>query len=174
MATYQANWTDQEMNDFINTNVKPEEMQDEAKEFKDIVELEHVVLDDPYLARANFWGKATAMENQIKYLGGNYLAGLEGRLNKLKNPSGILAESDLNLSMFANEDMPHINEDRTKEDQIMELEAQIQKVVDKMKRAAVSFIINVREHDDVSKIVDAFTFQAIKARAAEKRAAFAK
>jgi len=67
-----------------------------------VFEVMQVILDDAYLCRAFAWGVATAMENQLTYLGGNLLPNSENRLNILAG-RGVLSESDLSTFKFANE-----------------------------------------------------------------------
>lgn len=139
--------------------------------FKDTlrwVELGESILDDAYLARALYWGVASAMENQLTYLGNNYRANLGRQLLSLQS-NGILKEDDMSIFKFANESLPHINDDRSKEDQIADKEAQIKQVDEKMYTAAVLFVHAVRRHDAISHDLNQLTYSAIKARADERR-----
>jgi len=138
--------------------------------FKDTtrwVELGESVVDDAYLARALFWGVASAMENQLVYLGNNFRVNLTNQLQRLIG-NGILSEDDVSVFKFANELRPHINEDRSKDDLIADKEAQIAQVDAKMYVAAVLFVHAVRKHDEISLELNQLTYSAIKARASQR------
>ena len=139
-------------------------------QIKKSMELIANVFDDAYLARAYYWGVASAMENQLTYLGGNMLPNLERKLNTL-NETGYLGESDLSEYRFANEDRPHVNEDTTLDDQVNSAKNRIDILQEKMVTAAVVFVEAIRAHDDISKDLGQLTYSAIKARASDKRAA---
>ena len=161
-------WDTREVNSFVN-DINSSDYEDEAKEFNKIAELVQLVFEDAWLARAYFWGTATAMENQIAYLGDNMLSNMERRLNQLVNPTGILAEDDLRTSRFSNESLPHINEDQTVEDRAEELRLRIDQIIRKMNVAGVQFCIAVQNHDDISKTLEQMTFAQIKAKASLRR-----
>ena len=140
-----------------------------VKAVKDIINMHEILYDDGYLARAQHWGSATSMENQLSYLGGRLLPSMESKLNNLKNPRGILAEDDLRVSFTANESQPHINEDVLVEDQIAELEARIDQVHEKMRVAGIAFALYVKAHDEQSALLNLLSYSGIKAQAAAKR-----
>jgi hypothetical protein len=135
---------------------------------KRLFELSQVILEDAYLCRAHAWGVATAMENQLTYLGGNLLPNFENKLNILAGRS-VLSESPLDVFKFANEEKPHINDDKSKEDQILEQEARIDQVKSKMYAAAIMFVYAVRTHDEISETLGQLNYAAIKSRATSKR-----
>ena len=127
-----------------------------------------ILCDDAYLARALFWGVASAMENQLSYLGGNFLPNLERSLNRL-SPNGILSEDSLDLNKFSNESHAHINDDESIDDQKAEIEARIDQVRAKMDTAAIMYVEAVRNHDEISHLLGQMTYSGIKAAAAAKR-----
>jgi len=137
-------------------------------EWKQIFQATSVLLEDAYLARAYFWGVASSMENQIAYLGGNYIPNLERRVNNLEG-NGVLSEGDLRVDWVSNEDQAHVNEDVAVDDQIADLKVRINQGQEKMVTAAIGYVLAVQEHDDISKTMDQLTFSGIKARAADKR-----
>lgn len=127
------------------------------------------VYDDAYICRALFWGLAAAQENQIAYLGSTLLPSFERRLTTLAG-RGILSESDIDVYKFTNEDKAHVSDDRTVEDQELELEQRIDQIRNKMTMAAVGFVEAMRNHDDLSKDLNLLSYSGIKAKAAERRA----
>jgi len=166
-----TSWTERDVAQFIDS-IDPVDFKDEAKEFNDIARLVQLAMDDAWLARAYFWGTATAMENQILYLGGNLRTNMERRLNQLENPSGVLAGDDLRTNKFSNESQPHVNEDVPVAERIADLKMRIDQITRKMAVASVHFCIAVENHDDLSKTLEQMTYSQIKARARERRAAF--
>ena len=78
------------------------------QEFDTLFVAQQGILDDAYLNRSVFWGIATALENQITYLGGNLLPNIERRINILEG-GGYLSQGDIQVDWFANEDQPHVN-----------------------------------------------------------------
>jgi hypothetical protein len=149
-------------------NISPDD--ERLVEFKRLATAKELILDDAYLCRASFWGEASAMENQLEYLGGNYLPNLERRINQLEG-SGFLSENDLSVSWFANEDQPHVNDEVPADEKSANVKDQIDQVLYKMSTAAIGFIVNVHKHDEISKQLEQLSYTAIKARAAAKRAA---
>ena len=153
---------------YINT-LNIDKTDERLIEFTRLATANALILDDAYLCRAAFWGQASAMENQLQYLGGNYLPNLERRLNQLES-SGFLSESDLNVSWFANEDRPHVNDEISPTEKAANIRDQIDQLMYKMTTAAIGFVVSMREHDKISKDLEQLSYSAIKARAANKRA----
>ena len=127
------------------------------------------VYDDAYICRALMWGQAAALENQLTYLANTLLPSFERRLNIL-TCKGILGESDIDVYKFSNEEKPHVADDTTLDDQVLELEMRIDQIRNKMTVAAVGYIEAIRNHDDLSKDLNLLSFGGIKAKAAERRA----
>jgi len=161
-------WAMDDIRAFIHT-IDADDFKDEASEFKKLFELLQNVLDNAYLARSALWGVATGLENQISYIGSNFRANLERRLNTLENPRGILAEDDLMVHKFANESHPHINNDSTVSDQAEELKLRIDQLTRTMSVAAVGYTLAVRTHDEISQQLGQMTYHAIKSRALSRR-----
>ena len=138
-----------------------------VKDAKKVVDIMLNLCDDAYLCRAMFWGMATAMENQIVYLGTNLLVNAERKLSRLTS-DGIMGESDLDVSWFANEAKAHIN-DENAGDQIAQAEAFIEQTQDKMRTAAILFVVYMRAHDEQSALLNQLTYSAIKAKANTNR-----
>ena len=138
------------------------------QEVKKLFNATSVLLEDAYSTRAYFWGVASAMENQIQYLGSNYLPNLERRVNTLEG-NGYLSEGDLQVNWFSNEDKPHVNEDLDVDTQASDVRNQIDVIQDRMRTLAITYVTAVREHDDISKDLQQLTYGAIKSRAAAKR-----
>ena len=137
-------------------------------EFKKLFTATSALLEDAYSTRAYFWGVASAMENQIQYLGSNYLPNLERRVNTLEG-NGYLSEGDLQVDWFSNEDKPHVNDETPIDTQASDVRNQIDVIQDRMSTLAIAYVTAVREHDDISKDLQQLTYGAIKSRAAAKR-----
>lgn len=157
--------------EFAN-NVPISSKDDFVVKVKKMNQVKESVYDDAYICRALHWGEAAALFNQLEYLGGTLLPSFERRLNRLAG-NGILSESDIDVFKFSNEEKAHVQDDQTIDDQILEAEARIDKIKEKMLMAAVGFIEAVRSHDDLSRDLNLLSFSGIKAKAAEKRAAMA-
>lgn len=150
-------------------DLKPtEEDMQTIKEAKEVSQVLELLCDDAYLARALHWGVATAMENQLTYIGGNLLPKAEARLNRLAG-NGYLSEGDVSVSWYANEDKPHVNEDITIDDQVTDQERFIDQVNLKLHTAAIMFVAFVNAHDELSHTLNQLTYGAIKAKSASKR-----
>ena len=128
------------------------------------------VFNDAYICRALMWGQAAALENQLTYLANTLLPSFERRLNILTS-RGILGESDIDVYKFSNEQKPHVSDDTTLDDQVLELEMRIDQIRNKMTVAAVGYIEAIRNHDDLSKDLNLLSFSGIKSKATERRAA---
>ena len=139
-------------------------------EWKQLFNTTQILLDDAYSCRAYFWGVASAMENQIQYLGGNYLPNLERRVNQLEG-NGFLSESDLQVSWHSNEDKPHVNEEVDAILQSSEVKDQIDNIQDRMVNLGVAYVLARTSHDDISKTLNQLTYGAIKAKAAARKVA---
>ena len=146
---------------------------DVVAEAKELFQASTVLLGDPWLVRAYFWGIATAMENQISYLGGDYKPRLVTKRNGIED-NGILTETPLDIGKFTNEDRPHIHDDRDMDMIASDADIDIQKCEEKMQTAAIVYILAITEHDDVSKDLNQLSFAGIKAKSAARKAAYAK
>lgn len=155
--------------EFVN-NISISKDDDFVKAIKKLNAVMLNLYDDAYICRALLWGTASALENQITYLGNILLPSFERRLNTLKG-TGILSESDIDVYKFSNEEKPHVSDDTTVDDQALELEMRIDQIRSKMTTAAVGFIEAIRNHDDLSKDLNLLSYSGIKAKAAERRAA---
>ena len=169
--TSNANWAspgpDFKVNAFCqDLSVTPDN--DILLEFKKLFTATSALLEDAYSTRAYFWGVASAMENQIQYLGSNYLPNLERRVNTLEG-NGFLSEGDLQVDWFSNEDKPHVNDETPIDTQASDVRNQIDVIQDRMQTLAIAYVTAVREHDDISKDLQQLTYGAIKSRAAAKR-----
>ena len=163
------------MSDYFNVNQYCKDMtvaanDNDVVEFKRLNEATQIIYDDAYLARAYFWGVASSMENQLSYLGGNYLPNLERRMNTL-NSEGILSQTDLDVNWHSNEDQLHVNDDQPVEEHKAIQQSRIDIVHTKMRTAAICYVLAVRAHDDISHTLDQLTFSGIKAKAEAKRSA---
>ena len=147
-------------------NVTPDD--EDFINYKQQAEITLLACDDAYLARADFWGMATARENQVLYIGDRLLPNVERQLNQLTG-RGINSESNETFR-FSNEEAPHINEEVSIEELVADKEAMIDQLNDKMRRAAIGLVIAVQNHDELSQVLGQLTYSGIKAQASTKRA----
>lgn len=157
--------------EFVN-NVNISKDDDFVKDIKKLNAVTLNLYDDAYICRALAWGTASALENQITYLGNTLLPNFERRLDTLTS-TGILGESDIDVYKFSNEDKPHVADDQTVETQAFEITQRIDQIKNKMVVAAVGFILAIQTHDDLSKDLNLLSYSGIKAKAAASRAAAA-
>ena len=112
------------------------------------------------------------MLSHLKYLGGTLLPKAEQRLNQLEG-NGILSETDITVGWgkHANEDQPHINDEIAVDQQVENQKSYMDDLTARMRTVAISFVLHVQEHDDISKDLNQLSFSAIQARSAQKKAA---
>lgn len=128
------------------------------------VEIAHLMYPNAHLVKAELYGVASAMENQMKYYGGVLIPSKERRISQLGG-SGFLKEDDLREYRFANETLPHVNEEESIADTIQYIERELDDLTYALRVAAISFVTNVREHDKVALDLDLLTYSGIKAKA---------
>jgi hypothetical protein len=156
---------------FIN-DLKVSNDDEDVKRVTDLIELKHLIYDDAWTVRQSCYNEAFGMLSHLKYIGGTLLPKAEQRLNQLEG-NGILSETDITVSFgkHANEDQPHIN-DETPVDQLVDNQKTfIDNLIARMTTVAISFVLHVQEHDDISKDLNQLSFSAIQTRSAQKRAA---
>ena len=114
------------------------------------------------------------MERQIEYLGGTLLPNTESRIQRL-NGEGVSSESYVADNWFGstNADSPHIN-DENPEQAVDDAQTFAEGLRKRMRSAAIIFVTHVRAHDEVSKMLEQFTYGQIKQKAAQNRKAAAK
>jgi hypothetical protein len=148
----------------------------ELMQAQEMVELTQLICDDAWLARQAMFGMAGAMERQLQYLGETLLPNTERRVQRL-NSDGVIGESYTQDSWFGttNTDDPHVNEEvKTKDQLIDDSQTFAEQLRARMRTAAIIFVTHVRAHDEISKILEQFTYGQIKQKAEENRTARAK
>ena len=148
----------------------------ELKQATEMVELTQLICDDAWLARQAMFGMAGAMERQLQYLGDTLLPNTERRLQRLGS-DGVVGESYTQDSWFGttNAEEPHVNEEEKTKDQLIDdSQTFADQLRARMRTAAIIFVVHVRAHDEISKILEQFTYGQIKQKADENRAARAK
>ena len=156
-----------DVNTYIN-DLKVDPKDEELVQAQEIVKLTALICNDVWLCRQAYYGFAGAMDRQIGYLGGTLLPRAEQRLNRLEG-NGFLSESDVAVDWFANEDKPHVNEERPLDQQIDDQKVFIDQLVVRMRTAAILFVTHVRAHDELSRDLEQLTYNGIKAKAASNR-----
>lgn len=152
---------------FINELVVTEDNEDYIHARKR-VEITLLMYPNAYLARADLYGTITSMENYISYTGGTLVPAKQQRIKQLSG-RGFMAEDDLRQYKFANESMPHINEERSVDDVIADIRAELDQLIYSMQVAAIMMVVCIREHDELSNQLGLHTFSAIKAKAAQNK-----
>lgn len=153
--------------EYISELVVPEDDEDydNAKKRAEIVNL---MYPSAYLARADFFGWANSMENQMRWIGANMIPNKERHVQQLRS-KGISREDDLREYKFANEQMPHVNSEIDKDDLIAMGESILEDYRYSLRVCAISFVVAVREHDAISNTLDQLSYSAIKAKGEAKR-----
>ena len=143
-----------------------------VKKVTDLIELKHHIYEDAWTVRQSCYNEAFGMLSHLKYIGGTLLPKAEQRLNQLEG-NGILSETDITVSFgkHANEDQPHINDEIPVDEQVDRQKNFVDDLLSRMKTVAISFVLHVEEHDDISKDLNQLSFKGIQNRSAQKRAA---
>jgi hypothetical protein len=159
------------LNQYLNDLIVSQD-DEELKKCLDVIELDEIIYNDPWLCRQGHFGVAGAMERQLEYLGGTLLPNSEAKLTRMAS-SGVIGESYTQDSWFGttNEDDPHINEEISFDQQIDDQQEFVDSLRNRMRTAAIVFVSRVRAHDELSKQLDQLSYSAIKAKAESNRQA---
>ena len=158
--------------EFIN-DLKVSNDDEVVKKVTDLIELKHHIYEDSWTVRQSCYNEAFGMLSHLNYLGGTLLPRAEQRINQLEG-NGILGESDITVGWgkkYANEDQPHINDEIPVDEQVDRQKNFVDDLLSRMKTVAISFVLHVEEHDDISKDLNQLSFKGIQNRSAQKRAA---
>ena len=158
------------VNTFVNDlDVTP--LTAELDQTRDLIALKHILYNDAWTVRQSCYNEAYGMHSHLRYIGGTLLLNAERRLNNLDG-NGIMSESiEVNWAKAPNAEQPNINDEISKSDQAHYAREFISQLKYRMSICAVSYVLHVQEHDDISRDLDQLTFSAIQARATAKRAA---
>ena len=159
--------------EFINDLVVDKEDEDLVR-VQDLIKLKHLIYDDAWTVRQSCYNEAFGMLSHLKYLGGTLLPKAEQRINQLENRTGVLGESNISVEWGAkhtNEDRPHINDEVPVDQQVDNQKSFVDDLLSRMRTVAISFVVHMEEHDDISKDLNQLTFSAIQTRSAQKKAA---
>ena len=159
--------------EFINDLVVDKEDEDLVR-VQDLIKLKHLIYDDAWTVRQSCYNEAFGMLSHLKYLGGTLLPKAEQRINQLENRTGILGETDISVgwgTKHSNEDRPHINDEVSVDQQVDNQKTFVDDLQARMRTVAISFVVHMEEHDDISKDLNQLTFSAIQSRSAQKKAA---
>ena len=159
--------------EFINDLVVDKEDEDLVR-VQDLIKLKHLIYDDAWTVRQSCYNEAFGMLSHLKYLGGTLLPKAEQRINQLENRTGVLGETDISVgwgTKHSNEDRPHINDEVSVDQQVDNQKSFVDDLLSRMRTVAISFVVHMEEHDDISKDLNQLTFSAIQSRSAQKKAA---
>ena len=141
---------------------------------QDLIKLKHLIYDDAWTVRQSCYNEAFGMLSHLKFLGGTLLPKAEQRINQLENRTGILGETDISVgwgTKHSNEDRPHINDEVSVDQQVDNQKSFVDYLLSRMRTVAISFVVHMEEHDDISKDLNQLTFSAIQTRSEQKKAA---
>ena len=159
--------------EFINDLVVDKEDEDLVR-VQDLIKLKHLIYDDAWTVRQSCYNEAFGMLSHLKFLGGTLLPKAEQRINQLENRTGVLGETDISVgwgTKHSNEDRPHINDEVSVDQQVDNQKSFVDDHLSRMRTVAISFVVHMEEHDDISKDLNQLTFSAIQTRSAQKKAA---
>ena len=159
--------------EFINDLVVDKEDEDLVR-VQDLIKLKHLIYDDAWTVRQSCYNEAFGMLSHLKYIGGTLLPKAEQRINQLENRTGVLGETDISVgwgTKHSNEDRPHINDEVSVDQQVDNQKSFVDDLLSRMRTVAISFVVHMEEHDDISKDLNQLTFSAIQTRSAQKKAA---
>ena len=159
--------------EFINDLVVDKEDEDLVR-VQALIKLTHLIYDDAWTVRQSCYNEAFGMLSHLKFLGGTLLPKAEQRINQLENRTGILGETDISVgwgTKHSNEDRPHINDEVSVDQQVDNQKSFVDDLLSRMRTVAISFVVHMEEHDDISKDLNQLTFSAIQTRSAQKKAA---
>jgi len=158
------------VNEYVNSIDVPTSSE-ELSHVKDLITLKHLIYGDAWTVRQSCYNEAFGMFSHLRYIGGTLLLNAERRLNKVIG-TGIMSESiDVDWSKAPNAERPHISDELSVEHQDQNAREFIDQLKYRMYVCAISYVLHVQEHDDISRDLDQLTFSAIQARATAKRAA---
>jgi len=157
--------------EYVNDLVVNTETDEDYKRVMDMIKLKHLIYDDAWTVRQSCYNEAFGMLSHLKYIGGVLLPRAETRLNQLDG-NGIMSESDITVGWgthTANEDQPHVNDEISIDEKIDNQRSFIDQLTSRMRTVAISFVLHMQEHDDISRDLDQLTFSAIQARSQSKK-----
>ena len=145
-----------------------------VKKSLDVVELLGIICDDKWLARQAYYGVCGAMERQLVYLGETLLPNTESRISRMVS-TGIIGESYSQDHWFGNtnDDNPHVNDEVAFDQQIDDTKTFAEELRERMRTAAIIFVVHLREHDKISKNMEPpqLMYGQIKSKAESNRQA---
>jgi len=159
--------------EFINDLVVNADDEDLVR-VQDLIKLKHLIYDDAWTVRQSCYNEAFGMLSHLKFLGGTLLPKAEQRINQLENRTGVLGETDISVgwgTKHSNEDRPHINDEVSVDQQVDNQKSFVDDLLSRMRTVAISFVVHMEEHDDISKDLNQLTFSAIQTRSEQKKAA---
>tara|TARA_R110000765_G_scaffold322315_1_gene414168 strand:+ start:132 stop:623 length:492 start_codon:yes stop_codon:yes gene_type:complete len=139
----------------------------QAKEHATLSEL---LCDDLWLVRQLHYGVAGAMERQMDYLMNTLIPNTESRIARLNGQTVSREEISVNWAAPTNSEEVH-NNDENPAQAIDDAQTFVEGLHKRVRTAAIIYVIHVQAHDEASKILEQFTYQQIKDKAASNRAA---
>ena len=158
--------------EYINELVVNKDDED-RKNIISLIELKHLIYNDAWTVRQSCYNEAFGMLSHMKYLGGTLIPNAQRRIDQLHG-NNIVA-MDYNPSWATkgtvNESDPREDEDISVDQQVDDQKTFVDQLQYRLRVCAMSFVMHVQEHDEISKDLNQLSFQAIQSRAEENRQA---
>ena len=158
------------VNEYVN-ELQVDKDDEDLKQVKDLIELKHLIYGDGWTVRQSCYNEAFGMLSHLKYIGGTLLENAERRINTLDRS---LISDTFNVSWATkgavNSDQNREDEEIPDDQQIDDQKTFIDQLKYRMRVCAISYVLHVQEHDDISKDLNQLSFSAIQSRASANRA----
>ena len=156
--------------EYVNDMVVNKE-DEELQAVKDLLELKHHIYQDAWTVRQSCYNEAFGMKSHLEYLGSTLLPNAERRINQLEGSSVVSMDfnTDWATKGTVNEDQPREDEDIPRDQQVDDQKTFVDQLKGRMRTCAMSFVMHVQEHDEISKDLNQLSFTGIQARAEQNR-----
>lgn len=157
-----------ELNSYLNSLDVPSDSV-ELTQVKDLITLKHLIYGDAWTVRQSCYNEAWGMQSHLKYIGGSLLVNAQKRRSALDGPNIMDEQLNVSWGNAPNADQAHINDEVPVQDQIQSADEFIADLRYRMYVCAISYVLHVQEHDDISRDLEQLTFSGIQARATANR-----
>ena len=160
------------VNQYVNEMTVNEDDPDLEKA-KDHVNISELLCDDLWLVRQLHYGVAGAMERQIDYLMSTLIPNTESRIARLNGQTVSRETMSVDWAAPTNSEEAHIN-DENPDQAVDDAKSFVEGLHKRVRTAAIIYVLHVQAHDAASNLLDQFTYQQIKDKAAQNRKAVTK
>ena len=134
------------------------------------INLSELLCDDLWLVRQLHYGVAGAMERQMEYLLSTLIPNTESRIARLNGQTVSREEIQVSWAGTSNSAEVHIS-DENPEQAIDDAQSFLEGLIKRVRTAAIIYVMHVKAHDAASSVLEQFSYQQIKDKAASNRAA---